>query len=198
MSGVLITAFEAFGGRAGNVSLETLKRLQAEDWGEVELHPRVLPVVRGEAPSMVESFVRELQPTVVIMLGEAAGRSSITPERIAVNLDDFEIRDNRGNQPRNETIVKDGPPHYSSTLPLDAMVHRLQQLGLPAEISDSAGRFVCNHVFYRVAHYIAQSGGSVSCGFIHLPRCLEQSEQRFSTEDLAEGVKVCIKACLGE
>ncbi len=108
------------------------------------------------------------------MLGEAGGRARVTPERVAINVDDYRIPDNSGLQPTGEPVVAGGPAGYFSTLPLDLMVARLAQANIPAAVSNSAGTYLCNRVFYCVMHWIATNNLQLPAGFMHLPYLHEQ------------------------
>jgi pyroglutamyl-peptidase len=110
----------------------------------------------------------------VICVGQAAGRADVTVERVAVNIDDSRIPDNEGKNPVDLPIVPDGPVAYWSTLPIKTIVQALGSSGVPASVSNSAGTFVCNHIFYGLMHALAQSAGETKGGFIHLPLLPEQ------------------------
>ena len=169
MKRVVVTAFEPFGGEHLNASLEVARALEREGVSGVRLTVVELPVVRYQASEEALRVVHELQPDVVILLGEAGGRSAVSPERVAINLDHFPIADNAGHQPQGEPIVVDGPVGYFSTLPVDAIVEAVEQAGVPAAASSSAGHFLCNRLFYRVMHALVEEGLSTRAGFIHLP-----------------------------
>ena len=164
---ILVTAFEPFGGDAENASLEAVRRL-ADAWAEspqpgVELVTGTLPVAFAAAGSALMALVEQHGPDAVLAVGEAGGRTAITPERWAVNQDDARIPDNAGDQPRVTVIDADGPHKRLSGFDVDALVSAILAVGLPADASDDAGRFLCNHVAYLVA------GLSVPGGFIHVP-----------------------------
>jgi pyroglutamyl-peptidase len=119
--------------------------------------------------------IQEFSPNAVICFGQAEGRSSITPEKIAINLDDARIADNSGDARKQRAIVLNGADGYFSTLPVEKIVSELNKAGVPANISLSAGSFVCNHIFYRMQH--ALLGQGIKSGFIHLPLVPEQSQE---------------------
>jgi pyroglutamyl-peptidase len=133
-----------------------------------------LPVERFKAIALALERIRRFEPDVVIMLGEAGGRSCITPERMAVNMDDFRIPDNAGYQPQRDPIVVGGPMEYFSTLPVDGIVEHLTQAHIHAALSNDAGRYLCNRLFYCVMHTIATEALPMCAGFIHLPYLPEQ------------------------
>lgn len=170
MSKILVTGFEAFDKSALNPSAEIVKALEGDD-----LVTAILPVVFGQASSKLEELIELHKPTAVLCLGLAVGRSEITPERIAINLDDARIADNAGNQPLGQRIIADGPDGYFSTLPIEKMVTSMKAAGIPASISLSAGTFVCNHIFYVLQDYLKNS--SVKSGFMHVPLMDEQRKE---------------------
>lgn len=170
MSKILLTGFEAFDKSALNPSAEIVKALNGDD-----LVTAILPVVFGQASSKLKELIELHKPTAVLCLGLAVGRSEITPERIAINLDDARISDNAGNQPLEQKIIADGPDGYFSTLPIEKMVTSMKAAGIPASISLSAGTFVCNHIFYVLQDYLKDS--SVKSGFMHVPLMDEQRKE---------------------
>ena len=170
MSKILVTGFEAFDKSALNPSAEIVKALKGDD-----LVTAILPVVFGQASSKLKELIELHKPTAVLCLGLAVGRSEITPERIAINLDDARIADNAGNQPLGQRIIADGPDGYFSTLPIEKMVTSMKAAGIPASISLSAGTFVCNHIFYVLQDYLKDS--SISSGFMHVPLMDEQRKE---------------------
>lgn len=164
---ILVTAFEPFGGDPENASLEAVRRLE-QAWRDdpqpgIELATGTLPVAFAAAGPALGALVERHAPDAVLAVGEAGGRSAITPERWAVNQDDARIPDNAGDQPRGTAIEADGPERRPSGLDVDALVSAILAVGLPALASDDAGRFLCNHVAYLVA------GLPVAGGFIHVP-----------------------------
>jgi len=174
MKHILITAFEPFGGESINPSLEVIKTLPASIPGAL-LHTLELPVSRYAATDLLLSVVAELQPQVVILLGEAGGNTEITPERVAINVEDYPIPDHAGHQPLDEPIIENGPAAYFSTLPIQEIVTNLRALGLPAQISNSAGTYLCNRTFYSLMHFLETTGASTSAGFVHVPYLPEQT-----------------------
>ncbi|WP_405219065.1 SRPBCC domain-containing protein [Agrococcus sp. Ld7] len=164
---ILLTAFEPFGGDAENASFEAV-RLLADAWADdpqpgIELVTGVLPVAFADAGPALAALLDQHAPDAVLSVGEAGGRSAITPERWAANEDDARIPDNAGDQPRGTAIDPAGPERRASGLDADALVSAILQVGLPADASDDAGRFLCNHVAYLVA------GLDVPGGFLHVP-----------------------------
>ena len=193
---ILLTAFDPFGDDKINSALETMKQLSVERTGAVIIKLQT-PTVFGEASQCVIDAIEKEEPDAVILLGMAGGRTAITPERVAINLDDARIEDNEGNKPVEQTIAKDGPVAYFSSLPIQDMVAAMQESGIPADISNSAGTFVCNHLMYSVLHYLAMNQRRIPAGFIHLPYLLEQVVSRptlpsISLETLVAGVEICL------
>uniref|UniRef100_UPI00258BC2E8 pyroglutamyl-peptidase I n=1 Tax=Pseudomonas sp. TaxID=306 RepID=UPI00258BC2E8 len=137
---------------------------------------RQLPCVFGAANDALRTAVSTSRPDVVIAVGQAGGRSEISLERVAINVDDASIRDNAGAQPVDVPVVADGPAAYFSTLPVKAIVRALRLRGFPAGVSQTAGTFVCNHVFYGLMH--ATQNQAVKAGFIHVPFLPEQAADR--------------------
>ncbi len=169
MTTVLVSAFEPFDGQRINSSLETARVVCREDHPRARLVLAELPVVRDAcAERLIECIEQEL-PDVVLMLGEAGRRLSVQPELVAINREHYRIPDNAGNRPRESPVVADGPVGYFSTLPVNAMAARMQEAGIPAEVSSSAGLYICNHLFYRVMHHLALHHVPVRAGFVHLP-----------------------------
>ena len=165
---ILISGFEPFGNDTYNPSMEVLKRLPDFRAG-TEIKKAVLPVVRFESLRIMEDLIEAERPDAVVSLGLAAGRKGITIERTAVNIDDFRIRDNGSNQPHDERIIKDAPDAWFTSLPYRKLIAALNEKGIQASLSESAGTFVCNHVFFGVRNYCMQNHPEVISGFIHLP-----------------------------
>ena len=170
MSKILVTGFEAFDKSTLNPSAEIVKALKGDD-----LVTAILPVVFGQASAQLRELIDLHKPSAVLCLGLAVGRSEITPERIAINLENARIADNAGNQPLEQRIMADGPDGHFSTLPLEKMVASMKAAGIPASISLSAGTFVCNHIFYVLQDYLKDS--SVKSGFMHVPLMDEQRKE---------------------
>ena len=170
MSTILVTGFEPFATSSLNPSGEIVKALIGDD-----LVSAILPVVFGQASAQLRELIDLHKPTAVLSLGLAIGRSEITPERIAINIDTARIPDNAGNQPKEQKIIANGADGYFSTLPIEQMVTSMKAAGIPASISLSAGTFVCNHIFYVMQDYVKDS--SISSGFMHVPLMDEQRKE---------------------
>lgn len=167
----LVTGFEPFGGEAENASAQIVHALHGQVLEGAAVHGVVLPCVFGEALAALDQALATVRPTLVLALGQAGTRSAFTPERVAINVDDARIADNAGAQPVDRPVVSGGPPAYFSTLPIKAMVAAMLQSGLPAQVSQTAGTFVCNHVFYGLMHRLSTDAAlaGVRGGFMHVP-----------------------------
>jgi pyroglutamyl-peptidase len=199
---VLLTAFEPFGGETTNSSVQAARHVKKKRFRGASVRVEELPVDRHRAIDTALEALRASAPDVVIMLGEAGGRFRINPERVAINIDDFRIADNAGNKPSDEPIVEGGPVGYFSTLPIRAITERLISARIPAAISNSAGTYLCNRLFYSVMHEIATGGILTKAGFIHLPYLHEQTipkpidQASLSLESIVEGVRLAIEVSL--
>ena len=179
MKKLLITGFQPFDGESVNPALEVAKSLQGKTINGYEVIAREIPVVRFEALKAVQAAIEELQPNAVITIGQAGGRPDITVERVGINIDDFRIPDNKGNQPIDEPVVAGGPVAYWATLPIKKMVANVKAQGIPASVSNSAGTYVCNHLLYGLLHYLTTQGKTaIPAGFIHIPYRPEQMAVR--------------------
>lgn len=187
---VLITGFDPFGGETVNPALEAVKQLDGVEIAGAEVVTHEIPTVRGKAIAALEKAIREVQPQIVIVVGQAGGRMEITPERIAINVDDFRIPDNEGNQVIDEAVVSEGPAAYWSTLPIKKMVAELRKEGIPASVSNTAGTFVCNHTFYGLMHYLQREGSIRRGGFIHIPYLPQQAANLSAQPSMALDVIV--------
>lgn len=198
---VLLTGFEPFANETVNPSLEIARRLHGERIAGHRVVAATLPVSFADAPRVLEELLSGVQPALVIALGQAGGRSEIALERVAVNLIDARIPDNAGAQPVDAPVIAGAPGAYFSTLPLKAMRARLHAEGIPAALSLSAGSFVCNQVFYALAHRLATSPASVRGGFIHVPWLPHQATAHpgapsMALETMIDAVRTCIHCAL--
>ncbi|MDJ0321923.1 pyroglutamyl-peptidase I [Pseudarthrobacter sp. PS3-L1] len=166
---ILLTGFEPFGGQSTNPSWpaarQAARALRAKG---IEAIAVELPCVFGESQAALYAAVDEYEPDVVLCVGQASGRSAVSLERVAINCDDARIADNRGNSPVDSPVVNGGPTAYFSSLPIKAALGSVKQAGIAVEISQTAGTFVCNHIFYSLMHLLAARDG-VRGGFIHIP-----------------------------
>jgi pyroglutamyl-peptidase len=175
---LLLTGFEPFGGSTINPSEQVIRRLDQASITDARVHTRLLPVDRVCAPQQLIDCIHTLRPGAIICFGEAAGRTAISIERAAINLLDFRIPDNTGSQAVDEPVVPGGPAAYFSTLPVRALYTSLLDSDIPAELSLSAGTYLCNQVFYSLMHDLSLNGRSIPAGFIHLPALPEQAAQQ--------------------
>ena len=192
MKRLLITGFDPFGGADVNPSWQAVSRLP-ETVGEFELCKLEIPTVYDLATRVVLEKAAEFQPDVILCVGQAGGRDSITPERIGVNIRDARISDNAGNQPRGEFVAEDGPAAYFATVPVEKMVQAVEAAGIKATVSNSAGAFVCNDTLYGILHHFA--GTDVRCGFIHVPYIPQQGNPSMELEQITAGLQAAIEAC---
>jgi pyroglutamyl-peptidase len=167
---ILLTGFEPFGKATLNPSGEIVKQISGEN-----IVTAILPVAYTKSAERLMQLIAEHNPEVVICLGQAEGRTQITPERIAINLDDARLADNEGVIRNEMPILLDGPVAYESTLPIKEMVKAINNTGVPAAVSLSAGAFLCNHVFYVAQDHF--KGTKVRSGFVHVPLMDEQAEE---------------------
>jgi len=162
MRKVLLTGFEPFGNATSNPSGEIVKQISGDN-----IVTAILPVAYTQSAEQLLSLIEQHKPDVVICLGQAEGRPAITPERVAINLDDARLADNEGVLRNDVKILQDGPDAYFSTLPVNDIVAAIKAQGIPAAVSLSAGAFLCNHVFYVAQNKFA--GSDVRSGFVHVP-----------------------------
>ena len=178
MKTVLLTGFGPFGSAKVNPSWLAVKRLHGRVIRGRRIVARRLPVVFARSLPALQRQLKKVKPVLVICVGLADGRAEITPERVAVNLDDARMADNAGRKPADQLILPGGPAAYWSTLPVKVIVRALRRRGIPARVSASAGAYVCNHVFYGLMHELARSGNRVRGGFIHVPPLPPQATHR--------------------
>jgi pyroglutamyl-peptidase len=200
---ILLTGFEPFGGEAVNPSWEIARAL--DGWvcdGRVVRTAR-LPCVFGDALLRLDDALAASHPELVLCLGQAGGREGISIERAALNVDDARIPDNGGRQPIDDAVVAGGPAAYFSTLPIKAIVHDLLAAGIAAAVSNTAGTFVCNHVFYALMHRLATSPALARArgGFVHVPYLPEQAGGRPAVPGMAlatqvEALRLTIRSAL--
>ncbi|MCL6597415.1 MAG: pyroglutamyl-peptidase I [Alicyclobacillus macrosporangiidus] len=172
---VLMTGFDPFGGETINPAWEAVRRLdgRALDGGWTIVAQQV-PTVFDRSIAVLREAIGRVQPEVVICVGQAGGRAQITPERVAINVNDARIPDNAGQQPIDTPVVPGGPAAYFTKLPIKRIVAVLREAGIPAAVSNTAGTYVCNHIFYGLMHLIATEHPQVRGGFVHIPYLPEQ------------------------
>ena len=195
---ILLTGFEPFGGEPVNPSWQVAQALDGEAIAGAHVTAVQLPCVFGGALDARDAALRRVRPQLVLCLGQAGGRCDFSLERVAINVDDARIADNAGARPIDEPVVPGGPAGLFATLPIKAMAATLREQGLPASVSQTAGTFVCNHVFYGLMHRL-QAHPGVRGGFMHLPLLPEQAarapgQPSLPLEVLVEGVRVALAA----
>lgn len=174
---ILVTGFDPFGGETVNPASLVVTHLP-ETIDNAQIIPLIVPTVFHQSIEVIEQAMLMHDPDVIVSIGQAGGRNAITIERVAINVDDARICDNAGNQIVDEPVVSDGPAAYFSTLPIKAMVKAIQDQGIAASISNTAGTFVCNHVMYGVLHLCHTKYRGKRAGFIHIPFLPEQTANK--------------------
>jgi len=200
MMKILVTGFEPFGEDVLNPSALILEKVPKKIL-DAEIKTLLVPTVFHQSILRVCEQVDLEKPDVVLLLGQAGGRKAMTMERVAININDARLPDNEGHQPLDEPIVSGGPSAYFSTLPIKAMVAAMRGVGVPAEVSNSAGTFVCNHLLYGVLHHCQEKKLSVKVGFLHVPYLPEQvgeREELFSLplEEMVKAVEAAMRVAL--
>lgn len=180
---ILVTGFDPFGGEPINPAIESVKRLPDNIAG-AEIIKLEIPTVRKKSLEKIEEAINEHNPDVILSIGQAGGRFDISIERVGINLDDFRIPDNEGNQTIDEPISPDGENAYLVKLPVKAMVQNVQKNNIPASVSYTAGTFVCNHVLYGVLYLIEKKYKGKKSGFIHIPFLPEQVVDKRNTPSM--------------
>jgi len=192
----LVTGFDAFDRNTVNPSWLAVRRLKRRI-GRLLIYPVELPSSFARSQSVLQGAIHEVQPDIVLGVGQAGGRPELCLERVAVNVQDARIRDNDGKQPIDCPVVRNGPAAYFSTLPIKACVAEIRRAGLPAAISNSAGTFVCNHVFYAAMDLAEEYEVSFRGGFLHVPYLPEQAARvpgapSMSLEDIVRGIEIVL------
>ena len=188
---LLITGFDPFGGETVNPAWEAVKKLP-DRITDYTLYKLEIPTVFGLAAETVLAKATDFQPDVILCIGQAGGRAAVTPERIAVNIRDARIPDNAGNQPGGEQIAPDGPAAYFATVPVKEMAAAIENAGIAASVSNSAGAFVCNDTLYSLLHHYAHT--DVKVGFIHVPYLPEQGQPNMELEVITKALEAAIEA----
>src|SRR6478735_512937 len=163
----LVTGFDAFGGDKVNPSSLAVRQLKRR-FGGLAIHIAELPTSYGRAPIVLRAAIHEVRPDIVLGVGQAGGRSELCLERVAINVQDARIKDNDGKQPVDRPVVREGPAAYLATLPIKACVAEMRKAGLPAGVSNTAGTFVCNHVFYALMDMAQSHPIPMRGGFLHI------------------------------
>jgi pyroglutamyl-peptidase len=184
----LVTGFEPFGGETLNASREAVLRLPRRV-GAIEVETAILPTSYARSLPALDTAIAKVRPDLVLCVGQASDRTALCIERVAVNLQDARIADNDGARPVDLPVVAGGPAAYLSTLPVRAAVTALHAAKLPAQMSMSAGTFVCNHVFYEVMHLAAKDSRRFRAGFLHVP-----GTASMALEDIVRGIVIVLEA----
>lgn len=195
---ILVTGFDPFGGEPINPAIETVKRLPDCIAG-AEIIKLEIPTVCHKSLRVIDEAIAKYDPDAVLSIGQAGGRTDITVERVGINVDDCRIPDNEGNQIIDEPVYPEGPAAYFATVPIKAMVQKIQERKIPASVSNTAGTFVCNHVTYGVCHLIATKYPGKRSGFIHIPFLPQQVVDKknmpsMSQEMMVEAIVAAIEA----
>jgi len=200
MRTILVTGFEPFGGETSNPSWDAVQQL--DGWqpdNETIVRALQLPCVFDKSITVLKTQLATLDPVLVLAIGQAGGRTCFSLEKVAINYNDARIADNLGQQPLATATADDGPAAYFSNLPLKHLVAQLRSNGIPAEVSFSAGTFVCNHLFYGLMHALAATP-QVRAGFIHIPYSPAQAARlqsaSMSTDLVVAALKICIEISL--
>ncbi len=175
MSKILLTGFGPFGGQEINPSGLAAEKLKGKNIGGLEVVVGIIPVVTRKCIADTIKLIEEHHPAAVLNIGQAGGRMEISIEKVAVNIRDYRIPDNEGNQPRNAPVVEDGPDAYFATIPIEKIAGKMVEDAVPASVSYTAGTYCCNEVFYGVSHYIHRNDLKISNGFIHIPFIPQQA-----------------------
>lgn len=193
METLLLMGFEPFDHDVVNPSWEAVRQLDGLQLTDnVRIAARRLPCAFATAPEALIELIEELHPAMVIATGLGPGRSDISIERVAINVNDARIPDNLGAQPIDTAVVEGGPAAYFSTLPIKSMVRAVREAGIAASVSQTAGTFVCNQVFYRLQHALA--GSEVRSGFIHVPGLPESGQPSMALPTVVEGLRLAVAA----
>ncbi|WP_439520168.1 pyroglutamyl-peptidase I [Hydrogenophaga sp.] len=195
---VLLTGFEPFGGETINPSWLAVKALHGRKMLGRTVVAAQLPTVFDDSLRVLNALLREHQPELVVCVGQAGGRHAMSLERVAINVNDAPIADNAGAQPIDTPVVPRAPVAYFTTLPIKAMLAALQKEGVRAEVSQTAGTFVCNHVFYGLMRTLAthQALRQTRGGFVHVPWLPEQGAPHMSLEDIVRGLRAAVRCAL--
>jgi pyroglutamyl-peptidase len=196
----LVTAFEPFGGENLNASLEAVRQLPPRI-GAVEIVTAELPTSYARSAAALEAAIARTKPDIVLCVGQSGERAALCVERVAVNLQDAEIADNDGTRPADAPVVPGGPAAYLATLPVRAAVAALHAGALPAQLSMSAGAFVCNHVFYNLMHLAQARRHAFLGGFLHVPRLPQQAPPgapSMPLADIVRGIGIVLEIAAGK
>ena len=195
---ILLTGFDPFGGGAHNPSWLIAQALHGQRMAGHSVVAAQLPTVFGQSLQRLQSLVQAHQPALTLCLGLAGGRDALSIERIGININDARIPDNGGAQPIDTPVQPGGPAAYFASLPIKAMLRAVQRAGVPCEVSQTAGTFVCNHVLYGLMHLLAQGRGPQGArgGFVHVPWLSGQGEPHLPLRDMVRGIHAALWAAV--
>ncbi|GKU26646.1 pyroglutamyl-peptidase I [Clostridium folliculivorans] len=198
---VLVTGFTPFGVEAINPSFEAVQAL-SDKIAQANIITLEIPTVFHESIEILDKAIEINKPDIVICVGQAGGRFDITVERVAINIDDARIEDNKGNQPIDEPIFSDGQPAYFANVPIKSMVEKIRESGIPASVSNSAGTFVCNHIMYGLMYLIDKKYSKVRGTFIHVPFIPQQVVDKYNAPSMelsmiSKALGLAIEAAIG-
>ncbi|GEN54581.1 pyroglutamyl-peptidase I [Halobacillus faecis] len=198
MKKLLLTGFEPFLDFPINPTTHIVEELKGKEMNGYQIEGRILPVDYNKSGQEILEHIQDVEPDAVISLGLAAGRYKMTPERIAINCNESNEKDNEGNTPEGDRIQKEGPDGLFSTLPIRRFVEDLQARGYPAEVSNTAGTYLCNHVMYQALYHFHENNLEVPSGFVHIPASHDLAVQHgklpsWSQKDLTDAVKHIIQ-----
>jgi len=193
----LVTGFDPFGGDTVNPSSLAVGRVR-QRIGGLTIHTAELPTSYANSAAVLRAALDEMKPDIVLCVGQAGGRTELSLERVAINVQDARIRDNDGNQPIDRPVVEGGPAAHFATLPVKACVAALREAGLPAGVSNTAGTFVCNHIFYALMEMAQERSGSMRGGFLHIPYVPEQAARlggapSMALDDIVRGIEIILE-----
>jgi pyroglutamyl-peptidase len=197
----LVTGFDPFGGDEVNPSSLAVRKLRKRIGG-VTIHTAELPTSYVRSAGVLRAAIDKAKPDIVLCVGQAGGRSELCLERVAINIQDARIRDNDGKQPIDKPVVADGPAAHFATLPIKACVAAMRKAGLPAAVSNTAGTFVCNHVFYALMDIAASQPTPIRGGFLHIPYVPEQAARlgnapSMALGDIVRGIEIVLEVSAG-
>lgn len=197
---ILLAAFDPFGGEKINPALEAVKQV-AEVIEGYSVSKREIPTVFHRSIEVLTEQINEEQPEIILVVGQAGGRSEISIERVGINIDDARIPDNQGNQPIDEKIKDTGPAAYFSNLPIKAMAEEIRREGIPAGVSNTAGTFVCNHILYGLMHHMHTNNTGSRGGFIHVPFIPSQvtdkkGQPSMALRDMVKAIESALRAAV--
>lgn len=199
---IILTGFEPFNRSATNPSAEVVKNFPVESFSEHNLVREILPVDSVKAIEWLKNAIQEYHPDIVLLLGEATNRPVVSIEKVAINWMDFRIADNSGKQVLDQAVIEEGPAAFFSTLPVNLIYSQLKAAQIPAEISLSAGAYLCNQVFYSSLYVSSLMDNHCLCGFIHLPSLPEQVIEKkqiapsMSLDTSLKAITIALQTCI--